>query len=1187
MQLLSLTLDGFKSFAQKTTIKFEPGMTGIVGPNGSGKSNIIEAIQWVMGEQSAHHLRGDRMADVIFNGSSDRKPLNRALVSITLDNSDHYLASEFTELTITRKIYRNGDSEYLINDQNVRLKDITDLFIDSGLGRESFSIISQGRIEEIFNGKPIDRRGIIETVAGVAKYKKNKETAEKRLTTTMENLNRVNDIISELEKQIEPLEEQSAIAQDYLEQKKQFDVLDRTQTVRHYDEYYEKLTKLGVKLEQAEAMVKDYQGQAGHDRQQLDNLKQKRQQLNATKDRLQAIILNQTEAIAKYENQQSVSSVRREQRENEQRRLTAQQAELNARLKEVKTSQQANDQQLTKQKALINSQQAEFEAARKMSSGERIAALKQQVEDLRNQQVSLMQERTTIHNQQSFLSRNHEQAMSLQRQNVEELDATKNQLAEINQEFNRYQQEAANTKKDLQTVSEKLNAAQDHREKLNYEYQTKQRDWYEALGDVRSLKSRINAYQAMADEYSGYYRGVQEVLRQRQQFPGLAGAVSELFDVPAKYTQAVETVLGSQLQQLVVDRQATAKAIINFLIKTRAGRVTILPLDTLNHRRPLSIWPQLTGLPGFLGRATELIRFDQKFQIIADHLLGTTVIADNFDHATEIARAGRHMVRVVTLDGQLINASGAMTGGATRSQRTGLLSQKQIAKQLEEELKKQEQLAANLEQEIAKLQQAQKANEQVVADYQQQFQTLQDKFHEQESNCQLTSSKHETLTNRVRILETQNKQQDTQHQDYESQVQQNNEQADKVNQKLTQVVAKIKQILTQIDELQNDESTQARQLAQMQQKIAVAEERLQQYQRQSQEYNRRRREVEESLEKVTIAIAELTTQSASQSTSEKSTQTALKDAKEEQAKAKVQLEDNSVALEELEQKLSQAEAHYNRLQELQRAALDDRNNLNEERVKYESMVEQALNRLSEQYSMTIDEARQQMSDLDEETLATRLKLLKRGLDDLGQVNVGAIEEYERVRERYDFLKGQQDDLLASRAQLNQTMGEMDAQVKKRFITTFNQVSQKFDETFQQIFSGGHAKLVLTDPHDLLTTGVDIMAQPPGKKNQHLSLLSGGERALTAIALLFAILKVRPVPFAILDEPEAALDEVNVQRFAHYLSKFGIEGPQFIVITHRKGTMMDADVLYGVTMQESGVSKMVSVDVVDTLQESDN
>ena len=1185
MQLLSLTLDGFKSFAQKTTIKFEPGMTGIVGPNGSGKSNIIEAIQWVMGEQSAHHLRGDRMADVIFNGSSDRKPLNRALVSITLDNSDHYLASEFTELTITRKIYRNGDSEYLINDQNVRLKDITDLFIDSGLGRESFSIISQGRIEEIFNGKPIDRRGIIETVAGVAKYKKNKETAEKRLTTTMENLNRVNDIISELEKQIEPLEEQSAIAQDYLEQKKQFDVLNRTQTVRHYDEYYEKLTKLSTKLDQAGAMVKDYQGQAGHDQQQLDNLKQKRQQLNATKDRLQAIILNQTEAIAKYENQQSVSSVRREQRENEQRRLTAQQAELNARLKEVKTSQQANDQQLTKQKALINSQQAEFEAARKMSSGERIAALKQQVEDLRNQQVSLMQERTTIHNQQSFLSRNHEQAMSLQRQNVEELDATKNQLAEINQEFNRYQQEAANTKKDLQTVSEKLNAAQDHREKLNYEYQTKQRDWYEALGDVRSLKSRINAYQAMADEYSGYYRGVQEVLRQRQQFPGLAGAVSELFDVPAKYTQAIETVLGSQLQQLVVDRQATAKAIINFLIKTRAGRVTILPLDTLSQRRSLSIWSQLTSLPGFLGRATELIKFDQKFQLIADHLLGTTVIADNLDHATEIARAGHHMVRVVTLDGQLINASGAMTGGATRSQRTGLLSQKQMAKQLEEELKKQ--LAANLEQEVAKLQQAQKANEQVVADYQQQVQTLQDKFHEQESSCQLISSKHETLTNRVQILETQNKQQDTQHQDYESQVQQNNEQADKVNQELTQVVAKIKQIHTQIDELQNDESTQARQLAQMQQKIAVAEERLQQYQHQSQEYNRQRREVEESLEKVTIAIAELTTQSASQSTSEQSTQTALKDAKEEQAKAKVQLEDNSVALEELEQKLSQAEAHYNRLQELQRAALDDRNNLNEERVKYESMVDQALNRLSEQYSMTIDEARQQMSELDEETLTTRLKLLKRGLDDLGQVNVGAIEEYERVRERYDFLKGQQDDLLASRAQLNQTMGEMDAQVKKRFITTFNQVSQKFDETFQQIFSGGHAKLVLTDPHDLLTTGVDIMAQPPGKKNQHLSLLSGGERALTAITLLFAILKVRPVPFAILDEPEAALDEVNVQRFAHYLSKFGTEGPQFIVITHRKGTMMDADVLYGVTMQESGVSKMVSVDVVDTLQESDN
>lgn len=1184
MQLLSLTLDGFKSFAQKTTIKFEPGMTGIVGPNGSGKSNIIEAIQWVMGEQSAHHLRGDRMADVIFNGSSNRKPLNRALVSITLDNSDHYLASEFTELTITRKIYRNGDSEYLINDQNVRLKDITDLFIDSGLGRESFSIISQGRIEEIFNGKPLDRRGIIETVAGVAKYKKNKEVAEKRLTTTMENLNRVNDIISELEKQVEPLAEQSAIAQDYLEQKKQFDVLDRTQTVRQYDVYHQKLMKLATSLTQAEKMVSDYQRQADRDSQQLDKLKRQRHELLTTKDRLQTVILSQTEAIAKLKSQQSVSSVRQEQRLNDQQRLTAQQNELAKQLKALKQQQQACQKQIDQQKAAIKDHQNDLAMARKMSSSERILKLNQQVDDLRNQQVDLMQKITTIHNQQSFLSRNHDQAMSQQRQSSAEKEKTQAELTRVDQQWQASDKTTKQVQQEIADLEQQLKQATQHRQELVNQYQRGQRDWYQTLGDVRSLKSRIKAYQAMNDEYSGYYRGVQSVLRQRQQFPGLAGAVSELIDVPSKYTTAIETVLGGQLQHLVVDQQSTAKQIINFLVKTRAGRVTILPLDTLNHRRPLTLWQQLAQLPGYLGRATDLINYDRRYQVVADYLLGTTAIADNLDHATAIARAGRHLVRVVTLDGQLINASGAMTGGATRNQRAGLLSQKQTAKQLELELTKQQQLASNLEQKVAQLQQAQNANNQLVERYQEQLHDLQTDLHERQANGQLIASKRDLLANRLKTLELQVTQQNSQHLDYQAQVRQNKAQEKQTNETLTKVKDKIKLLLKQIDELQNNESAQAEQLAQMQQWIAVADERLQQAKRQKQEYQRQIQECQASLTEVDSALSRLAQESDNQSTDEQSTKTALKVAETKQSEAKQQLTDNGLSLDQLEQQLAKAEAHYERLQELQRAALDDRNGLNEQRVKSESIIDQCLNRLTEQYSMTIEEARQQMSSIDDDRLHTKLKLLKRGLDELGQVNVGAIEEYQRVRERYDFLKGQQEDLLASREQLNRTMGEMDAQVKERFIATFNQVSEKFDETFQQIFAGGHAKLVLTDPHELLTTGVDIMAQPPGKKNQHLSLLSGGERALTAITLLFAILKVRPVPFAILDEPEAALDEVNVQRFAHYLSQFGTDGPQFIVITHRKGTMMGADVLYGVTMQESGVSKMVSVDVVDTLDE---
>lgn len=1187
MQLLSLTLDGFKSFAQKTIIKFEPGMTGIIGPNGSGKSNIIEAIQWVMGEQSARHLRGDRMADVIFGGSADRKPLNRALVSVTLDNSDHYLASDFTELTITRKLYRNGDSEYLINNQSVRLKDITDLFIDSGLGRESFSIISQGRIEEIFNGKPADRRGIIETVAGVAKYKKNKETAEKRLSTTMDNLNRVNDIISELEGQLEPLADQSALAQDYLEQKKQFDVLDRTQTVRQYDRYHSKLEELTGSLKQANEMVLDYKKQADRDSQQLDKLKQQRHELNTTKDRLQSIILSQTEAIAKYENQQSVSSVRQEQRLSEQKRLVAQREELQRQLATLSQQQKDIQEKIDKQREEITARQHELKMTKEMSSSERIKQLNHQVEELRNHQVDLMQKITTIHNQETFLSRNHEQAMSQRRQSASEVEKIKAELKKAATTLENYRVDVDKIEAEVNGLTVKLKQETTHGEQLQQHYQKSQRDWYQSLGDVRSLKSRIKAYQSMADEYSGYYRGVQSVLRQRQQFAGLAGAVSELLDVPAKYTVAIETVLGSQLQQLVVDRQTTAKQIINFLIKTRAGRVTILPLDTLSQRRPLNVWHQLSGMPGYLGRATELINYDSRFQIIADHLLGTTVIADNLDHATEIARAGHHLVRVVTTDGQLINASGAMTGGATRNQRAGLLTQKQAAKELGKALEQQQQLASKLEQEVAKFQTAQKANNNLIADYQEKIREQQNQLHEQQSKYQLAKSQYSTLESRLKTLELQTQQQDSLHQDYESQSKENAAQEKAANQELNEVKAKIKQFLQQADELRNSENAQAEQLAKMQQWIAVADERLQQFLRQQHEYQGQEKRLEDSSQHVENDLTTLETEMKNQSTNAESSKSALKDAKQKQAEAKQQRDDNTVKLDELEQQLSKAETHHERLQELQRAALNDRNKLNEDRVRCESMLDQCLDRLSEHYSMTVDEARQQISQIDDETLKTKLKLLKRGLDELGQVNVGAIEEYQRVRERYDFLKEQQTDLLESREQLNQTMSEMDAQVKERFIKTFNQVSQKFDETFQQIFSGGHAKLVLTDPHDLLTTGVDIMAQPPGKKNQHLSLLSGGERALTAITLLFAILKVRPVPFAILDEPEAALDEVNVQRFAHYLSQFGTDGPQFIVITHRKGTMMGADVLYGVTMQESGVSKMVSVDVIDTLQENDN
>lgn len=1187
MQLLSLTLDGFKSFAQKTTIKFEPGMTGIIGPNGSGKSNIIEAIRWVMGEQSARHLRGDKMADVIFNGAADRQPLNRAVVSITLDNSDHYLASDFRELTITRKLYRNGDSEYLINGQKVRLKDITDLFIDSGLGRESFSIISQGRVAAVFNGKPEDRRGIIETVAGVAKYKKNKETAEKRLSTTMDNLNRVNDIIGELSRQLEPLADESALAKDYLEQKKRFDLLDRTQTVRQYDRQRQQLTAVQAKYQQTAKLLADYRVQQKKVDSVLAQLKQRRAALLRQKDEGQQTILTQTEKIAQLKNQQSMSSMKRDQQVADQQRLDKAAAKLTSQLQAARQDAQAAQAQLANHEQKMAQHQADYDAAQQMSNAERIQVLNQQLNDLRNQQINLMQELTTVHNQQAFLKRNHEQRVSQQNQNSSELQDRQSRQAQLNEQ--QQDQQAA-----LDRLTDQVNRLQAQVTSLDrqltatgQQYQQAQRDWYAALGDVHSTKSRIKNYQAMSEEYAGYYQGVRTILQNRQDFPGLAGPVSELFDVPAELTTAIETVLGGQLQQLVVDRQMTGKQIISYLVRHRGGRVTILPLDTLIQRRPASAWNQVAAMPGIVGRAVDLIKFASQYQVVADYLLGSTVVADNLDHATAIARAGHHQLRVVTLDGQLINASGAMTGGANRHRQQGLLTQKQLGHQLTDLLQQQEKRVSQTEQRVATLKKQHDDQEQQLTAMRGQLHTAQLDQHAAQAQLEALAGRLQDLNRQIQVLKSQADQQGNQVKDDQTQVAQLKKKEETVTHRQRATEEQITTLTKQVHDLETNASAQNEQLHQMEQWLAVAAERKQQFQRQVEVATQTVADTNADLAQIKDQLAALATAMNSDHSQTVDNQAALKAAQTLLEKANAQVEKCDTDLAALDDDLATQEAKHQRTTELQQAASDDASDLKAQQVRIEGQLDQLLNHLNEQYNLTIDAARREVSDLDDDQLARQLKLLNRGLAELGDVNVGSIAEYDRVKKHYDFLKGQQDDLLAARKQLNQTMGEMDSQVEQRFIRTFKQVSAAFDETFKQIFGGGQAKLVLTDPDHPLTTGIDIMAQPPGKKNQHLSLLSGGERALTAITLLFAILKVRPVPFAILDEPEAALDEVNVQRFAQYLNRFGKTGPQFIVITHRKGTMMGADVLYGVTMQESGVSKMVSVDVIDTMNEKED
>lgn len=1184
MRLISLEMEGFKSFADKTVIDFQPGMTGIIGPNGSGKSNIIEALRWVMGEQSAKSLRGDKMADVIFNGAEGRSPLNRAQVKMTLDNSDHYLASDFTELTVTRRLYRSGESDYLINDRPVRLKDIVDLFVDSGIGRESFSIISQGQVAAIFNGKPADRRGVIETVAGVAKYKQNKQTAEKRLQATQDNLNRVNDIVAEIATRMGPLEEQSALAQDYLDQRTRLDRLDRTQTVRQLDQDQAALTKVQADLEQRKQLADDYEAAAKKSHQRLVVAQAARHQQEAARDQAQTRLMAAGERLARLTSERSVDAVKDEQAGAERKRLTGQVTELKTAVANHQEALATAEQEGgTLAQAISERERALEDITRDLAPG-RAQELAQEIEQLRNRQVDLMQAAVTIENDQHYLKRDHQRDLSQAAAASTARTSAQAAVETATATATAAQTELKEAQKQGQLTLDRYQRERATAVKLQADYETASQNWYQALGDLSAAKKRVQSYQAMTASYTGYYHGVQAVLRKRDDFPGLAGPVSELITVPARYTQALETVLGSQLQQLVVDRQATGKAIINFLIRTRGGRATILPLDTLRGGWAPKTLGRVTGLPGYLGRAGELIDYDAAYQLVVDHLLSTTVVADNLDHATAIARAGQHQLRVVTLDGQLINASGAMTGGANCNQAAGLLTQQQQVERLKATATRAATAASQLEERVHQLKVAKEANQAAqeklrtaVAEDREQVATLT-------SKAQAAEQDLATAKRQVAALDYQTSQQASVDQTYQERVTTAKQRAAKIQEELTTVKDQLAEKERARRDLAATASARSERVHQLKQWLAVAATKKEQQEDRVHRLQTQLAGAKHQLAAVGDQLSQLAAAATSSKREREERQTAQATAANERAAAQAAVTAAGTELAKLDAEITAATAADERRQGLLKAALNDRSRLSAKEARLKAALDQGLSHLQERYQMSLTAAREDLSDLPAGELARQVKLLRRGIADLGTVNTGAIAEFQQVKERYEFLTGQQADLLTAKAQLVETMTTMDEQVKTRFLATFKEVSAAFAETFTQIFDGGEARLVLTEPEAPLTTGVDIIAQPPGKRNQRLSLLSGGERALTAITLLFAILKVRPVPFAILDEPEAALDAVNVDRFAHYLDRFGQKGPQFIVITHRKGTMLNADVLYGVTMQRSGVSKMVAVNVKKTMAE---
>ncbi|GEO66246.1 chromosome segregation protein SMC [Levilactobacillus spicheri] len=1173
MRLKTLEISGFKSFADKTRIDFLPGMTGIVGPNGSGKSNIAEAVRWVLGEQSAKSLRGSKMPDVIFGGSTDRHALNRAAVAITLDNSDHYLKSAYTEITISRILYRSGESEYLLNGQNCRLKDITELLMDSGMGQDSFSIISQGRVEAIFNSKPEDRRSIVEEVAGVYKYRKHKETAQRELDGTMGDLHRVEDIIAELEGRLQPLEEQSNLAQDYLDQQKKFAVLDRTQLVRQLHTELDQKQTIDQRVTAKQRLVTRYQTAQQDQQRVVTELQTQQTQLLAQKDDLQAQLVAATQRVEQSQGQVNLSAEQRRNQESQRQQLDDQVTTLTKQqqtLTDQLTAGQASIAELEKQ---IKVCQAEIKELRQETAEQRVTDLRDQLEHLRTAYFDQKQAVANWRNERQYLQQDQER----QQQRSQRLTT---QLTDLQQTAQTTQQRVTELKAQAEQLQTQLTAAEqaNDAEAGTYQahqsqYQQLQRNWQAALEVYQRAQTKAASQQAAAAAYGGFGQGAKAILRQRDRFSGLVGAVSELLQVPQRYTTAIEYALGGQLQQVVVTDEAAAKAAVAFLRENHAGRATFLPLTTVRGRRlDAATRNSLNGFPGFLGVGNELVTTEDRAHGILDHLLGTTLLATDLDAAVVISQRVRRRYRVVSLAGDLVSASGAITGGQSRHARNSVLRQRQELQQLQESLTTMHAQLLDQEKKVQAQRDAMQASEQTT-------QRLQTTINQLQPQCR--QAKDDLATAQTAAKQAARQLQAAQLEIKQAGVSDQTAQAAKLTDQITQGEAaiadqekQVAQLQSQIKVVSTQQASQREVLTSKQTWLAGAKERLQQQRKNQTAREAAQHTAAHDLQRVQAQLAALANAKA---LTPAAAQQQLATAQSDRQAVQDHLTQVDQQLTTVNDQAAAATQESDRTTGLLQVANDDLKQAQVDQTRLTALIDQQQTQLSEKYQLSLATAEQDVSDLPDNELAMQLKLLKRGLDEIGSVNLNAIDEYQEVRDRYQFLTQQRDDLLTAKNQLTATMAELDGQVRDRFQQSFTQIATKFTATFKQMFGGGTAKLVLTDPHDLLTTGIDIMAQPPGKKFQNMGLLSGGERALTAITLLFAILQVQPVPFCILDEVEAALDPANVTRFARYMHQFQ-DQTQFIVITHRKETMVQADVLYGVTMQESGVSKMVTVDL---------
>ena len=1173
MYLKEIEIQGFKSFADKTKVVFDQGVTAVVGPNGSGKSNITESLRWALGESSVKSLRGGKMPDVIFAGTESRKPLNYASVTVTLDNQDGFIKDAGQEIKVERHIYRSGDSEYKIDGKKVRLRDIHDLFLDTGLGRDSFSIISQGKVEEIFNSKPEERRAIFEEAAGVLKYKTRRKETESKLQQTQDNLDRLEDIIYELDNQIKPLEKQAATARKFIELDGQRKAIYLDVLVAQIQANKADLDVTEEELNQVQELLTSYYQKRQSLELENQTLKKQRQDLQAEMAKDQTSLMDLTSLISDLERKLALSKLETEQVALNQQEAQARLASLDEKrnvLIQEKEEKETNLSQLEENLAVNTKEVNRLEAELLAFSDDP----DQMIEQLRERFVAFLQEEADVSNQLTRIENDLENSRQQTQKQEEQLVSLKEQLATAKSKAADQELALKSAKEEVQNLLADYQTSAKEEEAQKQAYQSQQNQLFDRLDSLKNKQAKAQSLENILKNHSNFYAGVKSVLQEKNRLGGIVGAVSEHLTFDVRYQTALEIALGASSQHIIVEDEQAATKAIDFLKRNRAGRATFLPLTTIK-ARSISSQNQdvIASSPGFLGMADELVSFDAKHEAIFKNLLATTAIFDTVEHARDAARKVRYQVRMVTLDGTELRTGGSYAGGANRQNNSIFI--KPELEQLQKEIAQEEKLLRQEEENLKSVQEALTALTQTLETI--KFQGEQARIEEQglylayQQTCQQVEEL-ETL------LELQEKElNNLRGGDWQTE-------KEKCQERLSIIATEKEKLESEIEEIKSNKNAIQERYQNLQDKLS--QERL----LKTEMIGRKRYEVADierinkELENLNIEQDEIERLLQEKVDNLEKVDTELLAKQEAEAKSqKEEIQQGLIRkqfeLDDIEGQLDDIASHLEQARQQNEEWIRKQTRAEATKEKITDRLRYLQGQLTEEYQISYTEALEQANTLEDLAVAEQeVKDLEKAIRSLGPVNLDAIEQFDEVHERLEFLNSQRDDILSAKNLLLETITEMNDEVKERFKSTFEAIRESFKVTFKQMFGGGQADLILTEG-DLLTAGVEISVQPPGKKIQSLNLMSGGEKALSALALLFSIIRVKTIPFVILDEVEAALDEANVKRFGDYLNRFDKDS-QFIVVTHRKGTMAAADSIYGVTMQESGVSKIVSVKLKD-------